>query len=42
MGGSAQRSSGRVCCWVEVVLDVTGKVERQKVSIVVGTWDGDP
>ena len=26
--GSRQRSSGRVCGWIEVVLDVTGKVKR--------------
>ena len=34
--------SGAVCCGVEVMLYVTGKVEREEVSVVVGAWDGDP
>ena len=29
------------CAGVEVMLDVTGKVERQDVPIVLGAWDGD-
>ena len=31
-----------MCCGVEVMLYVTGKVEREEVSVVVGAWDGDP
>ena len=27
--------------WVEVMLDVAGKVERQDAPIVLGAWDGD-
>ena len=30
-----------MCSGVEVMLDVTGKVERQDVPIALGAWDSD-
>ena len=42
MSGREQGLSGAVCCGVEVMLDVAGKVERHEVSVVMGAWDGDP
>ena len=34
-------SSSGMCCGIEVVLDVIGKVEGEQLTVPVGTWNSD-
>ena len=39
--GGGWGASGRLCGWMEVMLDVAGEIEWEQVAVAVRSWDGD-